>query len=165
MPPWMQPWAPPPPTTTGPGRYSSASNVWQIGMIMKVSMTLLDPDFPPYAGRMTSQEPANPTPDQQHWTFGYALLDPADPWTARYQQSLIDLVARCLMAKQAHRPTLQQLQTIITQELALPANQNVPAYWTNTFFVDPQKPRPPVDTENINNIDPFWDYKKREKLY
>ncbi|KAG6354492.1 hypothetical protein INS49_004509 [Diaporthe citri] len=164
MPAWMMPWARPPPVTTGPGRFSSASNVWQMGMVMKVCMMLVDPDLPPYAGRMTSQEPANPTPDQERWTYGWSLLDPAEPWANLYQQSLIDLVARCLMAKQEHRPTLQQLQTVITQELALPANQNVPNYWTNTFFADPQPPRPPVDTENVNVIDPFWDYRKRKPL-
>lgn len=125
---------------------------------------LVDPDIPPFAGRMTSQEPANPTPDQERWTYGWSLLDPAEPWTNMYQQSLIDLVARCLMAKQEYRPTLQQIQTIITQELALPANLAVPNYWTNTFFADPQPPRPPVDTENISNIDPFWDYRKRKAL-
>lgn len=125
---------------------------------MKVCMMLVDPDRPPYAGRMTSQEPANPRPDQERWTYGWSLLDPNESWVDMYQQSLIDLVARCLMAKQANRPTLQQIQTIITQELALPANQNVPAYWTNTFFLDPQPPIPPEDTENVNNIDPFWDY-------
>lgn len=33
MPAWMQAWNPPPPITTGPGRYTSASNVWHIGMV------------------------------------------------------------------------------------------------------------------------------------
>lgn len=127
-------------------------------------MTLRDPDLPPYAGRMISEEPANPTTDQERWTYGWSLLDPAEPWTNMYQQALIDLVARCLMAKQAHRPTLQQIQAIITAQLALPANQNVDAYWTNTFFSDPPPPRPPVDTENVNDIDPFWDYRKRRRL-
>lgn len=131
---------------------------------MKVSMTLIDPDLPPYAGRMTSQEPANPTPDQERWTYGWSLIDPAESWANRYQQPLFDLVARCLMAKQEHRPPLQQIQTIITQQLALPANQNVPVYWTNTFFREPKPPRPPGDTENISNVDPFWDYKKRRPL-
>lgn len=126
-------------------------------------MTLIqDPDQPPYAGRMTSQEPPNPTPDQERWTYGWSLLDPNDPWSTMYQQPLLDLVARCLMAKQAHRPTLQNLQTTIDTELA--ASAAVPAYWTNTFFLDPPPPRPPRDTENINNINPFWDYKKRTEL-
>lgn len=127
-------------------------------------MTLTDPDLPPYAGRMTNQEPANPAPHKERWTYGWSLLDPSEPWSGMYQQSLVYLVARCLMAKQAHRPTLQHLQTIITQQLALPTNQNVPAYWTNTFFSDPDPPRPPVDTENVNDIDPFWDYRKRRRL-
>ncbi|KAJ0120639.1 hypothetical protein J7T55_015369 [Diaporthe amygdali] len=164
MPAWMQAWAPPPPITTGPGRYSSASNVWQIAMIIKVCMTLMDPDQPPYAGRMASQEPPNSTPDQERWTYGWSLLDPAEPWAAQYQQSLIDLVARCLMAKQEHRPTLQQIQTVITQELTLPANQNVPAYWTNTFFREPRPPKPPEDTEDLSDIDPFRDFRTGRAL-
>lgn len=128
-------------------------------------MTLIqDPDWPPYAGRMATEEPPNPTPDQERWTYGWSLLNPNDPWSNMYQQSLRDLVARCLMAKQAHRPTLQQIQTTIDTELAMPANAAVPAYWTNTFFLDPPPPRPPVDTENISNIDPFWDYRERTKL-
>lgn len=123
-------------------------------------MTLLDPDLPPYAGRMTSQEPANPAPDQERWTYGWSLLDPTEQWNNQYQQGLIDLVARCLMAKQEHRPTLQQLQTAITVELALPANQdqNVDPYWTNTFFRDPPPPQPPPDTESLTSVDPFMDY-------
>lgn len=132
---------------------------------MKGCMTLMqDPDQPPYAGRMTSQEPPNPTPDQECWTYGWSLLDANDPWSTMYQQSLRDLVASCLMAKQAQRPTLQQIQTIIAAELGQPANAAVPAYWTNTFFLDPPPPRPPKDTENISNINPFWDYKNRTAL-
>lgn len=33
VPAWMAPFMPPPPITTGPGRYTSASNVWHIGMV------------------------------------------------------------------------------------------------------------------------------------
>lgn len=44
------------------------------------------------------------------------------------------------------------------------ASGAVPPYWTNTFFLDPPPPRPPRDTENINNINPFWDYKNRTEL-
>lgn len=62
------------------------------------------------------------------------------------------------MAKQEHRPTLDAIQTIITQQLAMPANQDVPQYWTNTFFREPRRPIPPEDTEDVNNIDPYWDY-------
>lgn len=126
-------------------------------------MQLRDPDNPPWAGRMTSQEPAFPTPDQERWTYGWSLLDPVEPWLNRYQRPLIDLVARCLMAKQEFRPTLQQIQTIITRELAsanFPANANVPPYWTNTFFAQPRLPQPPRSTEFAKPLDPFWDYSK-----
>lgn len=33
---WMPAWASPPPITSGPGRYSSASNVWHIGMVCDI---------------------------------------------------------------------------------------------------------------------------------
>ncbi|KAI3392688.1 hypothetical protein diail_5288 [Diaporthe ilicicola] len=166
-PPWMPPWARPPPITAGPGRYTSASNVWQIGMTMKVCMTLHDPDQPPYAGRMTTEEPPAPVPiDQQRWTYGWQLLDPAEPWwLPLYQRPLVDLVCRCLMARQDFRPSLAQLQAIITANLALPANQNVPAFWTNTFFGDPQPPSPPEGTNTRRrDIDPFFDYRTGRAL-
>jgi hypothetical protein len=79
-----------------------------------------------------------------------------------YQRPLIDLVARCLMAKQEFRPTLQQIQTIITQQLALPVNAAVPAYWTNTFFGQPPPPKSPRISEFVNELDPFWDYRKHD---
>lgn len=133
---------------------------------MNVCMTLCSPEYPPYAGRMTSEEPPPPAGgivpyNQQRWTYGWPLLDPNEPWLNRYQRPLIDLVARCLMAKQEFRPTLQQIQTIITQELAspnFPANANVPAYWTNTFFRQPRLPQPPGITEFVKSLDPFWNY-------
>ncbi|KAI7780758.1 hypothetical protein LA080_015549 [Diaporthe eres] len=169
MPAWMAPWNPPPPITSGPARYSSASNVWHIGMIMKVCMTLRNPDSPPYAGRMRSEEPPTPlgrTPpaNQQRWTYGWSLLDPTEPWLNKYQRPLIDLVARCLMAKQEFRPTLQQIQAIVMQELANAANAAVPAYWTNTFFAQPRPPQPPRNTEFVEEIDPFWDYRAHMRI-
>lgn len=129
---------------------------------MKVCMTLRYPDLPPYAGRMASQEPPPPVPaDRERWTYGWSLLDPAEQWGGIYQPALIDLVARCLMAKQEFRPTLQQIQNVITQQLALPANANVPAYWTTTFFGQPPTPKPPRVTEFVNELNPFWDYVRR----
>lgn len=68
------------------------------------------------------------------------------------------------MAKQHHRPSLDAIQQIIMQQLAMPANQNVPQYWTNRFFREPRRPRPPPDTENVNNIDPYWDYVEGDRL-
>lgn len=128
---------------------------------MKVCMTLHDPNIPPYAGRMTAAEPAGVVPiDQQRWTYGWQLLDLTEPWNALYQQPLINLVCRCLMAKQDHRPDLAQLQAMITANLALPANQTVPPIWTNTFFADPQPPTPPEETDiRRTDIDPFFDYR------
>lgn len=132
---------------------------------MKVCMTLRYPDLPPYAGRMVTQEPPPPVlPHQERWTYGWSLLDPAEPWLGMYQQSLIDLVARCLMAKQEFRPDLQQIQNIITQQLAMPANANanVPAYWTTTFFGQPPTPKPPRVTEFVKDLEPFWDYLRHD---
>ncbi|KAG8163387.1 hypothetical protein KVR01_006684 [Diaporthe batatas] len=166
-PPWMPPWGPPPPITSGPARYSAASNVWHIGLIIKTALTLLDPDMPPYAGRMTSAEPPNVTPTQERWTYGWSLLDPLEPWATNnmYSQALRDVVAECLMAKQEHRPTLNNLQQRITQQLAMAANQVIPQYWTNTFFREPRRPRqPPPDTADVDTIDPFWDYENAEAL-
>lgn len=143
---------------------------------MKVCMTLANPDSPPFADRMTSEEPpppaSGPLPaDQQRWTYGWSLLDPSEPWLNRYQRPLIDLVARCLMARQEHRPTLQQIQAIVTAQLAAPpaapngpANANVPAYWTNTFFAQPPLPQPPRDTEFVADVDPFWDYRDHQEV-
>lgn len=136
---------------------------------MKVCMTLCNPDSPPYAGRMTTQEPAPPQggtvpAGQQRWTYGWSLLDPAEPWLGRYQRPLIDLVARCLMARQEFRPTLQQVQAIVTQELANPANANVPPYWTNTFFAQPRLPAPPRAAANVSEVDPFWDYRTHKPI-
>lgn len=133
-------------------------------------MTLRNPDLPPYAGRMTSEEPPPPVggtvpSNQERWTYGWSLLDPAEPWLNRYQRQLIDLVARCLMAKQEFRPTLQQIQTIITQQLGAPAAiANVPPPWTNTFFAQPPAPQPPRDTEFADPLDPFWDYRAHEPI-
>lgn len=129
-------------------------------------MTLTDADMPPYAGRMTSAEPANPTPDQERWTYGWSLLDQREPWANNnmFSQALRDLVATCLMARQEHRPTLDNIQQTIDQQLALAGNQQIPQYWTNTFFREPPQPRPPEDTESVNNIDPFRDYETGEAL-
>lgn len=126
-------------------------------------MTLIPTDQPPHAGRMTTEEPPAPVPGpQERWTYGWSLLDPTEQWLGMYQRPLIDLVARCLMAKQELRPTLQQIQTIITQQLALPVNIAVPAYWTNTFFGQPPPPKPPQISEFVNELDPFWDYRKHD---
>ena len=131
--------------------------------VMKVCMTLAYPDLPPYAGRMASEEPPTPVPaDQERWTYGWSLLDPAEPWLNKYQRPLIDLVARCLMAKQEFRPTLQAVQTIVTAELAAPANAAVPGRWTRTFFGQPRAPKPPRDTETVKVINPFWDYRAHD---
>lgn len=129
-------------------------------------MTLTDSDIPPYAGRMTSAEPANVTPDQERWTYGWSLLDPREPWATNnmFSQGLRDLVAACLMAKQEHRPTLDNIQQVIDQQLAVAANQQVPQYWTTTFFREPPRPRPPPNTVDVNTIDPFWDYRTAEAL-
>ncbi|KAG6361235.1 hypothetical protein INS49_009459 [Diaporthe citri] len=170
QPQWMQPWLPPPPFTAGPARYTAASNVWHMGMMIKVCMTLAEPDFPPYAGRFKTDEPPNPTPDQERWTYGWSLLDNSDPdlaapqWRGMYSPALRRLVARCLMAKQDHRPELQDIQARIDTALAQPHLQVVPPYWTNTFFREPPPPRPPRDTEDVNDIDPFWDYNRAQGL-
>lgn len=110
---------------------------------------------------MTSAEPQALVPlpaDQERWTYGWSLLDPNEQWVTQYQPALTDLVAKCLMARQEFRPTLQQIQTVITQQLAVPANATVPAYWTDTFFGQPPRPHPPEDTEFVTRINPFWDY-------
>lgn len=138
---------------------------------MKVCMTLCLPESPPSAGRMTTEEPVLPAgvpvpAPQERWTYGWSLLSPVEPWLGKYQRPLIDLVARCLMAKQEFRPTLQQIQTIITAQLGIPGSvaATVPPYWTNTFFSVPRPPQPPRDTEFANPLDPFWDYRGQKPV-
>ncbi|POS76787.1 hypothetical protein DHEL01_v204820 [Diaporthe helianthi] len=165
-PPWMQPWGPPPPITSGPARYTAASNLWHVGMIIKTAMTLVNPDLPPYAGRMTTAEPANPIPSQERWTYGFSLIDPREPWATNnmYSQALRDLVAACLMSKQEHRPTLNNIQQTINQQLAMPANQQIPQYYATTFFREPPPPTPPDITADLGTVDPFYDYEAAQAL-
>ena len=152
-------------------------------------MTLQKPQFPPVAGRLVKDEPAG-VPyylvprDEQRWTYGYDLIDP-DPeneWAqmlqGRYGMHLCEVVARCLMNKQEHRPNLQQLQDWITAELAPPAGggrppddsaaARVPWGWRYLQFGNPPPPTASwgvADTGVENgDIDPFWDYDRGKQL-
>ncbi|KUI66988.1 hypothetical protein VM1G_02307 [Cytospora mali] len=157
-PPWA-PW----PITSGPGRYTHRSNVWHLGMVMYCLMTFEEPQFPPVAGRFTKDEPGGMAYGlvprrQQRWTYGYKLVDP-DPANeqtqelqTRYGTHLCEVVARCLMNKQEHRPNLQQLQDWVTAELSPPPGGGpppadspaapVPARWKADMLGNPPRPRP-----------------------
>lgn len=78
---------------------------------------------------MRSEEPAIVPPaadvpvQDQRWTYGYRLIA-GDAEGQEYQQkftpALCEAVAKCLMARQEHRPDLNQLQTAITNALGNP---------------------------------------------
>lgn len=139
---------------------------------MHCLMTMETPQFPSVAGRMTADEPLGMAyglvpKTQQRWTFGYKLVDrdPNNAQTqalqAQYGIHLCQVVARCLMNRQEHRPNLQQLQDWIMAALTPPAAP-VPAAWKAAWLGNPRPPRAPwqvVDAGTRNSdIDPFWDY-------
>lgn len=152
---------------SGPGRYSSLSNIWHLGMNMFCMLLLQRPDFPPVAGRMESAEPPqfNPVPIRhQRWTYGYRLIEDSeegDEYRARFSPLLCETIARCLMHRQEHRPTLVELQGIITNALGNPPpplpNDDV----RNFFGSDVQPPlrwysqHLNLDLERMDPFDPF----------
>lgn len=152
-------------------------------------MTFEHPQFPPVAGRMRADEPLGMAyglvpRNQQRWTFGFRLVDqdPNNPQSAalrtKYGNHLCEVVARCLMNKQAHRPTLQQLQDWAVAALTAPWGGGPPpagdtttagyAAWKAGIFGNPREPAIPWQLEHsgIRNtdIDPFWDYAQGEPI-
>ncbi|KUI57802.1 hypothetical protein VP1G_05087 [Cytospora mali] len=157
--------------------------------VMYCLMTFEEPQFPPVAGRFTKDEPGGMAYGlvprrQQRWTYGYKLVDP-DPANeqtqelqTRYGTHLCEVVARCLMNKQEHRPNLQQLQDWITAELTPPPGGGpppadspaapVPAGWKADMLGNPPRPRPGwrVATTGWSNstVDPFWNYGNNKSI-
>lgn len=94
--------------------------------------------------------------NQQRWNYGFKLVDP-DPNNAQAQaiqarcgMHLCQVVTRCLMNNQEHRPTLQQLQDWAT------------AAWKTAVFGNPRAPTIPwqLNESGISNsdINPFMNY-------
>lgn len=152
-------------------------------------MTFEQPQFPPVAGRLAQDEPGGMPyglvpRNQQRWTYGFKLVDPdpvnvqAQAWQARYGTHLCEVVARCLMNRQEHRPSLQQLQNWITTAITPPPGGGDPpggstqtalyGGWRAVVVGDPPPPSVPwqLAQTGINNsdIDPFWDYRTGQPL-
>lgn len=152
-------------------------------------MTFEQPPFPPVAGRLRRDEPpgipyALVPRNRQRWTYGFKLVDPSpnnaesQAIQARYGNHLCEVVARCLMNKQEHRPTLQQLQDWATTALTPPPGGGPPpagstatavyAGWKAALFGNPRAPTVPwrlKDTGFSNSdIDPFWNYARGEPI-
>lgn len=130
------------------------------------------PDFPPVAGRMTSEEPpgiaAAAVPrDDQRWTYGHELIGPSMMGQAlrtKFTPALCETVAKCLMARQEHRPDLQQLQAIITAALGSPPPP-LPAEVARFFGNDPAPPAPwrmRFQTVATQDLDPWGAYSDEE---
>lgn len=133
---------------------------------MFCTLLLQEPDFPPVAGRMRSAEPPqwDPVPMRhQRWTYGYRLIaDDAEGqgYRQRFTPLLCETIAKCLMAKQEHRPNLIELQRIITGAIS-----NGPARLPDAvrnFFGDDAPPAVPrfldytrFDLETMDPFDPY----------
>lgn len=131
-------------------------------------LLLQKPDTPAVAGRMRSEEPVGvpaaqvPYPDQR-WTYGYRLIAndrEGLEYRNRFTPELCQTIAKCMMARQEHRPDLTQLQTDITNALGA-APPPLPA-WVREFFGRDNPPRVParamytdVDLENMDPFNPY----------
>lgn len=127
------------------------------------------PDFPPIAGRMTSEEPAVVPPaldvpfEEQRWTYGYRLIadgDEGDEYRANFTPALCETIAKCMMARQEHRPDLTQLQADITNAIGNPPPRLDPR--VRRFFGSEATPPVPwralytdVDLQNMDPFDPY----------
>lgn len=131
-------------------------------------LLLQEPDFPPVAGRMTSEEPAGvaydtvPTQDQR-WTYGYRLIEntpEGQEHRDRFTPALCELVAKCLMHRQEHRPDLTQLQADVAAALGNPVPP-LPARVRRFFGNDPPMPVPwysAYTDVDLLTMDPFEPY-------
>ncbi|KAI7780757.1 hypothetical protein LA080_015548 [Diaporthe eres] len=159
------------PITSGPGRYSHRSNIWHIGLNMWCILLLQTPDFPAVAGRMKSEEPplvppATDVPIQdQRWTYGYRLIaddDEGREYQQKFTPALCEAIAKCMMARQEHRPDLNQLQADITIALGNPlprldarvrrffgSEATPPVHWRSAYTG--------VDLLHMDPFDPYPD--------
>lgn len=68
--------------------------------------------------------PATDVPIQdQRWTYGYRLIaddDEGREYQQKFTPALCEAIAKCMMARQEHRPDLNQLQADITNALGNP---------------------------------------------
>lgn len=129
-----------------------------------------EPDFPPVAGRMRSEEPPIIPPaidvpiQDQRWTYGYRLIEPGDAgdtYRNIFSQELCETVAKCMMARQEHRPDLNQLQAAINA--AINPQQRLEARVRRFFGAEASPPVPwmgvwvDVDLTQIDPFDPYPD--------
>jgi hypothetical protein len=139
---------------------------------MFCTLLLQEPDFPPVAGRMRSAEPPqyDSVPSRhQRWTYGYRLIEDSaegEEYRNRFTPLLCETVAKCLMAKQEHRPDLVTLQNIITRALGNPPAQP-PRAVRNFFGPDAPPPVPWYATHfdiDLQQMDPLRPYEYYERL-
>lgn len=98
----------------------------------------------------------------QRWTYGYRLIAPGDAGdTYRYTFStaLCETIAKCMMARQEHRPDLNQLQAAINA--AINPQPRLPGTVRRFFGAEASPPMPwrgaymGVDLTTTNPFDPY----------
>lgn len=134
-------------------------------------LLLQKPDFPPVPGRMKSEEPAIVPPaadvpyQDQRWTYGYRLIaedDEGQEHRQKFTPALCETIAKCMMARQEHRPDLNQLQAAITNALGNPLPR-LDASVRRFFGVEATPPVPwrslytDVDLLHMDPFDPYPD--------
>ncbi|KAL1856316.1 hypothetical protein Daus18300_010801 [Diaporthe australafricana] len=170
---WADLWAPPDARnayTLAMGRWS----MWKRREMGKDCWFLPYPDFPPVAGRMTSEEPpgipeANVPRNEQRWTYGHDLIGPSmmsQQLRTQFSQPLCETVARCLMARQEHRPDLQQLQATVAAALGAAPQAPLLPLEVPAFFGNDPPPPPPwrmrFQTVDARDLDPWGAYSDEE---
>lgn len=124
---------------------------------------------------MRSEEPAPIPPavnipyEEQRWTYGYRLIAnnaEGQAIRARFTPALCETIAKCMMARQEHRPDLSQLQTDISN--ALNPLPRLPRTVRRFFGSDAPPPvawlseYSDVDIQNMDPFDPYPGYNDDE---
>lgn len=141
-------------------------------------LLLQTPDFPAVAGRMKREEPAIVPPatdvpiQDQRWTYGYRLIRnnaEGREYREKFTPALCEMIAKCLMARQEHRPDLNQLQTAITNALGNPLPR-LDARVRRFFGAEATPPVPwrsaytDVDLLNMDPFNPYPDDSEGEEV-
>lgn len=117
--------------------------------------------------------PATDVPIQdQRWTYGYRLIRnnaEGREYREKFTPALCELIAKCLMARQEHRPDLNQLQTAITNALGNPLPR-LDARVRRFFGAEATPPVPwrsaytDVDLLNMDPFNPYPDDSEGEEV-
>lgn len=118
---------------------------------------------------MRSEEPAVVPPaldvpvQDQRWTYGYRLIAndaEGQEYRDNFSAALCETIAKCMMARQEHRPDLVQLQTGITNAIGNPPPRLEAR--VRRFFGSEATPPVPwigaytdVDLQNMDPFDPY----------